>query len=149
VFGKIPVLRVSKVPMEPESSIYRRGRLTMLCVPFSSFQWAFFCKYQHLNYRASSKISCVCSVAGVMKIEDMKWLYKGVKNQLDDMRSYIVSLLQKFEVALLWDHDNLMIPSLLPTEADLNVRSPDSPDILVRIVTTFYPDKTFSQHLFS
>lgn len=70
-----------------------------------------------------------------MKIDDMKWLYKGVKNQMDDMRSYIVSLLQKFEVALLWDHDNLIIPSLLPTETDLNLRSSGSTDILVSSAT--------------
>lgn len=70
-------------------------------------------------------------VLGVMKIDDMKWLFKGVRNQLEDVRSYIVSLLQKFEVALLWDHDNLIIPSLLPTEADLNSPKTDSAVVLV------------------
>ena len=68
---------------------------------------------------------------GVMKIEDMKWLFKGVKNQINDVRSYIVSLLQKFEVALLWDHDNLIIPSLLPTEATLNSSTSCGREILV------------------
>ena len=32
---------------------------------------------------------------------------------------YIVSLLNKFEVALTWDYRTLLIPSLLPTEEDL------------------------------
>lgn len=32
--------------------------------------------------------------------------------------SYIVSLLNKFEVALSWDARTLLIPSLLPTEED-------------------------------
>lgn len=32
---------------------------------------------------------------------------------------YIVSLLNKFEVALTWDYRTLLIPSLLPTEEEL------------------------------
>ncbi|MCL4133478.1 UNVERIFIED_CONTAM: hypothetical protein GTU68_042962, partial [Idotea baltica] len=33
-----------------------------------------------------------------------------------DAKSYIVSLLNKFEVALTWDNRTLLIPSLLPSE---------------------------------
>jgi len=56
---------------------------------------------------------------GVMKTNDIVLLFKGVSFRTDDIRQYIISLLQKFEVALLWDSDNLLIPSLLPTELDL------------------------------
>jgi len=58
-------------------------------------------------------------VAGVMKSNDIVLLFKGVSFHTDDIRQYIISLLHKFEVALLWDSDNLLIPSLLPTELDL------------------------------
>jgi len=54
-----------------------------------------------------------------MKTNDIVLLFKGVSFRTDDIRQYIISLLQKFEVALLWDSDNLLIPSLLPTELDL------------------------------
>jgi len=57
--------------------------------------------------------------AGVMKTNDLVLLFKENSFRMDDIRQYIVSLLQKFEVALLWDTDNLLIPSLLPTELDL------------------------------
>ena len=65
----------------------------------------------------------VVIIAGVMKTKDIVLLFKGVsfrtEDHSDDIRKYIISLLQKFEVALLWDSDNLLIPSLLPTELDL------------------------------
>jgi len=54
-----------------------------------------------------------------MKTNDIVLLFKGVSFRTDDIQQYIISLLQKFEVALLWDSDNLLIPSLLPTELDL------------------------------
>jgi len=55
----------------------------------------------------------------VMKTNDIVLLFKGVSFRTEDIREYIISLLQKFEVALLWDCDNLLIPSLLPSELDL------------------------------
>ena len=58
-------------------------------------------------------------IAGVMKTNDIVLLFKGVSFRTEDIREYIISLLQKFEVALLWDSDNLLIPSLLPSELDL------------------------------
>lgn len=53
---------------------------------------------------------------GVMKIEDLQHLFKSSCLGTNDNRSYIVSLLNKFEVALTWDARTLLIPSLLPTE---------------------------------
>ena len=38
--------------------------------------------------------------------------------QADDLQNYIISLMSKFELALLWSADNLLIPSLLPSEND-------------------------------
>jgi len=54
-----------------------------------------------------------------MKANDIVLLFKEISFRTDDIRQYIISLLHKFEVALLWDADNLLIPSLLPTELDL------------------------------
>ncbi|CRK89702.1 CLUMA_CG003464, isoform A [Clunio marinus] len=54
---------------------------------------------------------------GVMKIDDLQHLFKSsCLGPTSDNRSYIVSLLNKFEVALTWDSRTLLIPSLLPTE---------------------------------
>ncbi|KAK3593623.1 hypothetical protein CHS0354_025515 [Potamilus streckersoni] len=52
---------------------------------------------------------------GVMKVKDLKSLYKAS----DKIGSFILSLLNKFEVALQYDKDNLILPSLLPTAKDL------------------------------
>jgi len=54
-----------------------------------------------------------------MRTNDIVLLFKDISFRTDDIRQYIISLLQKFEVALLWDNNNLLIPSLLPTELDL------------------------------
>jgi len=42
----------------------------------------------------------------------------------DNLQTYIISLLNKFELALVWDHDNLMLPSLLPSEQDIQSIEP-------------------------
>lgn len=55
---------------------------------------------------------------GVMKIDDLQHLFKNSCLGSNDNRSYIVSLLNKFEVALTWDARTLLIPSLLPTEEE-------------------------------
>lgn len=57
---------------------------------------------------------------GVMKIDDLQHLFKSSGSCLgtSDNRNYIVSLLNKFEVALTWDARTLLIPSLLPTEEE-------------------------------
>ena len=36
--------------------------------------------------------------------------------KLDEIMAFIVDLLGKFELALTWDNEHLIIPSLLPTE---------------------------------
>jgi len=58
-----------------------------------------------------------------MKFSDLEVLFKGVKfksDRSDDIKTYILNLLQKFEVALLWDVDSLLLPSLLPSEEAVN-----------------------------
>ncbi len=67
-----------------------------------------------------------------MRTEDLKLLFKNVSFKPEDIKSYIIDLLSKFEVALMWDDRNLLIPSLLPTEQDLRVGLPQT-DIRVGI----------------
>ena len=55
---------------------------------------------------------------GIMSTDDLKHLFKG-SCALSDAKSYIVNLLNKFEVALTWDSRTLLIPSLLPTEKNM------------------------------
>ncbi|XP_052864950.1 leucine-rich repeat serine/threonine-protein kinase 1 [Anopheles cruzii] len=55
---------------------------------------------------------------GVMKVEDLQHVFKSSCLGSNNTRGYIVSLLNKFEVALSWDARTLLIPSLLPTEED-------------------------------
>ena len=51
---------------------------------------------------------------GIMKVDDLKVLFKPSKYALIDIHTYILSLLNKFEVALKLDARTLLIPSLLP-----------------------------------
>ncbi|KAK3921714.1 Leucine-rich repeat serine/threonine-protein kinase 1 [Frankliniella fusca] len=60
---------------------------------------------------------------GVMKLDDLKHVFKSSAIGPVDTRGYIVSLLNKFEVALTWDSRTLLIPSLLPCEEDLQLPS--------------------------
>lgn len=55
---------------------------------------------------------------GVMKLDDLQHVFKSSSLGATDNRGYIVSLLNKFEVALTWDSRTLLIPSLLPAEED-------------------------------
>ncbi|XP_055623482.1 leucine-rich repeat serine/threonine-protein kinase 1 isoform X2 [Toxorhynchites rutilus septentrionalis] len=55
---------------------------------------------------------------GVMKMDDLQHVFKSSCLGTNDNRGYIVSLLNKFEVALSWDARTLLIPSLLPAEED-------------------------------
>ncbi|ETN67521.1 Leucine-rich repeat kinase [Anopheles darlingi] len=55
---------------------------------------------------------------GVMKMDDLQHVFKSSCLGSTNNRGYIVSLLNKFEVALSWDARTLLIPSLLPTEED-------------------------------
>ncbi|CAH1799323.1 unnamed protein product [Owenia fusiformis] len=56
---------------------------------------------------------------GVMRTADLKMLFKNSSFRPDDINQYIINLLNKFEIALLWDSQHLLIPSLLPTERQL------------------------------
>lgn len=56
---------------------------------------------------------------GVMKLDDLKHVFKASSIGPIDTRGYIVNLLNKFEVALTWDSRTLLIPSLLPSEEDM------------------------------
>lgn len=56
---------------------------------------------------------------GIMRMDDLQLLFKnsaqlGGGAASTENRNYIVSLLNKFEVALTWDARTLLIPSLLP-----------------------------------
>ena len=52
-----------------------------------------------------------------MKTEDLKQLFKSTSCSFS-IKSYILNLLNKFEVALTWDSRTILIPSLLPSEED-------------------------------
>lgn len=55
---------------------------------------------------------------GLMKIDDLAFLFKTIDINLNGgVKSYVVNLLNKFEVALTWNSQYLLIPSLLPTHA--------------------------------
>lgn len=56
---------------------------------------------------------------GIMKLDDLKHVFKSSSLNLSNAQSYIVNLLNKFEVALTWDNRTLLIPSLLPCEEDV------------------------------
>ncbi|XP_055377695.1 leucine-rich repeat serine/threonine-protein kinase 1 [Condylostylus longicornis] len=51
---------------------------------------------------------------GVMKLNDLDVLLKYDDSKTNERKKYIISLLNKFEVALSWDSKTLIIPSLLP-----------------------------------
>ncbi|XP_050296551.1 leucine-rich repeat serine/threonine-protein kinase 1 isoform X5 [Anthonomus grandis grandis] len=57
--------------------------------------------------------------SGVMKLDDLKHVFKASNIGPIDTRGYVVNLLNKFEVALTWDSRTLLIPSLLPSEEDM------------------------------
>lgn len=54
---------------------------------------------------------------GLMKIDDLGFLFKSIDINLSGgIQSYVVNLLNKFEVALTWNSQYLLIPSLLPDD---------------------------------
>ncbi|XP_071748491.1 leucine-rich repeat serine/threonine-protein kinase 1 isoform X2 [Lepeophtheirus salmonis] len=56
---------------------------------------------------------------GLMKLDDLKLVFKSSAAISLTAKSYVVNLLNKFEIALTWDSSTLLIPSLLPTEAQM------------------------------
>ena len=55
-----------------------------------------------------------------MKTKDLQVLFNKSAFQPEDLQNYICGLLEKFEVALQFDRDKLLIPSSLPTETDMD-----------------------------
>lgn len=51
-----------------------------------------------------------------MKVEDLQLIFRASGSASLESQSYILNLLNKFEVAVTWDSRTLLIPSLLPTE---------------------------------
>jgi hypothetical protein len=79
---------------------------------------------------------------GIMKINDLLVLFKGNRFiESEEIISFIVDLLSKFELALTWDNEHLLIPSLLPSEAILKF---SNQDIRIGIVSK---KKTYNDHL--
>ena len=58
---------------------------------------------------------------GIMKLEDLRHVFKSSSAVTLNAKSYVVNLLNKFEVALTWDSRTLLIPSLLPTEQQVYI----------------------------
>lgn len=69
-----------------------------------------------------------------MKLDDLKHVFKSSTCAPMDAKSYIVNLLNKFEVALTWDNRTLLIPSLLPSEEQLRSGLPGM-DVRVKVLT--------------
>ncbi len=69
---------------------------------------------------------------GVMRLDDLRHVFKSSEAVSISARSYIVNLLNKFEVALTWDSRTLLIPSLLPTEQQMRSGKPGT-DTRVKI----------------
>jgi hypothetical protein len=57
---------------------------------------------------------------GIMLLEDLRHVFKSSTAVSLSAKSYIVNLLNKFEVGLTWDSRTLLIPCLLPTETMLH-----------------------------
>ena len=57
---------------------------------------------------------------GIMLLEDLRHVFKSSAAVSLSAKSYIVNLLNKFEVGLTWDSRTLLIPCLLPTETMLH-----------------------------
>ncbi|KAK9885098.1 hypothetical protein WA026_009320 [Henosepilachna vigintioctopunctata] len=72
---------------------------------------------------------------GIMKLDDLKHIFKANIIGGMDTKGYIVNLLNKFEVALTWDSRTLLIPSLLPTEEEMinSQLYPELRNLLVKV----------------
>ena len=67
---------------------------------------------------------------GIMKLEDLRHVFKSSHAITLNAKSYVINLLNKFEVALTWDSRTLLIPSLLPTEQQMRSGIPGIVNIL-------------------
>lgn len=57
-----------------------------------------------------------------MHISNMEFLFRKSTFQPDYISQYITSLLAKFEVALQFDEEHLLLPSLLPAQHDHDIQ---------------------------
>ncbi|KAI0218471.1 hypothetical protein LSAT2_029831, partial [Lamellibrachia satsuma] len=64
-------------------------------------------------------VVCGLYVKGITRTDDLKILFKNTTFNADDMKTYIIDLLNKFEMAFIWNNHNLLTPSLLPMEVDM------------------------------
>lgn len=69
---------------------------------------------------------------GIMKLEDLQLVFRSSSSAPSEAQTYVVSLLNKFEVALTWDSRTLLIPSLLPSEDQTQCGLPGS-DVRVKV----------------
>ncbi len=69
---------------------------------------------------------------GIMRLEDLQLIFRSSASAPSDAQTYVVNLLNKFEVALTWDARTLLIPSLLPTQDQANNGLPAS-DVRVKV----------------
>ena len=67
-----------------------------------------------------------------MKLEDLQLVFRSSSSAPSEAQTYVVSLLNKFEVALTWDSRTLLIPSLLPSEDQTQCGLPGS-DVRVKV----------------
>ena len=77
-----------------------------------------------------TRLTKIDFLIGIMKTDDLKFLFKNAAFKPNDIKTYVIDLLNKFEVALLYDEDSLLIPSLLPKEDDL-IRGYSQKDVRV------------------
>ncbi|XP_041363499.1 leucine-rich repeat serine/threonine-protein kinase 1-like [Gigantopelta aegis] len=68
---------------------------------------------------------------GVMKTKNLDILFRSPNFETGDIQSYITNLLNKFEVALKFDEEHLLLPSLLPTEKDYSMTKHQNTDIKI------------------
>ena len=59
-------------------------------------------------------------ITGIMEAKNLRVLFKTSSFQPENIEHYICGLLGKFEVALQFDRDRLIIPSLLPMESEMS-----------------------------
>lgn len=76
---------------------------------------------------------------GLMPTDKLQSLFsRSVIFQSDDMQSYVISLMNKFELALVWDNSSLLIPCLLPSENEKDHRK------FVSVSTSLHFSKSYS-----
>ncbi|KAH9518581.1 hypothetical protein Btru_005705, partial [Bulinus truncatus] len=68
---------------------------------------------------------------GVMRLSNLEFLFKSSTFQPEHIKGYITSLLSKFEVALQFDEEFLLLPSLLPTETELQEMARKKSDVRI------------------